>query len=104
MKKTYLIYTLLVLITLVSCKSDDDDLDSITTVVQRIMDQNNTTALQHCGQNFTLCSITYFQGQYEFIGERMLRIGDRFFDLTKLERYEVLTIDEVKVMRLYFTN
>ncbi len=104
-RKYYLIYLTSLFLVFSSCGDDDQGQpDPITTVIQRIMNENNVTILEHCSQSFGCSGTLYFLNEYEFIGEHMLRLEESFYDLTELSRYEILTVDEVKRMRLYFNN
>ncbi len=88
-----------------SCGNDDSNLpDPITVVLQRIMDDHAVDIIQECQQG-SFCSQTlYFVGEYEFIGEQMLRLEENFYDLTELDRFEVIRVDDIKRIRLYFRN
>ncbi len=102
-KKHFLIYLLPAFLLFSGC-SDDDSVtpDSITTVLQRIMNENSVNIIEQCSQSFGCAGALYFQNEYEFIGESMLRLDERFFDLTQLRRYSIATVDDVRRIQLFF--
>ncbi|MEO1253906.1 MAG: hypothetical protein AAFY41_03335 [Bacteroidota bacterium] len=97
-------FFLLCLISLFSCNDEEEQPDTITTVLQRIINENEVTALQHCCIECECFQSIGLGSDYEFIGESTVRIRTNFYDLNTLVRYEISDLESEIRMILYFDN
>jgi len=87
--------SLLLIALLISCKKDDavtPEINSISEDLQLVIKNKGVQALQVCNVGLSCTQTIGWGTDYSFEGDNIVRLRDRYYNLNKMDYYEIETI------------